>query len=70
MKQRLFILLAYVLLATAVVTLDLQLRYMQMEFQATADETKVLFFVFSHSRDHVRPAAQEISQPKANMNAR
>jgi hypothetical protein len=66
MKQSLFVVLAYVLLATAFITLEFQLRYTQMEGQATADETKTLFYVFSYSRNHARPPTQTILEPKTN----
>jgi hypothetical protein len=64
MKPRLFIVIAFVLLATAVVSLEFQLRCTQMKFQATTDLTDTLDIALLRSNNHMRQAGPKISEPR------
>jgi hypothetical protein len=61
MKHRLSIVLAFVLLATAIVTLEYQLRCTQMELQGSSDVANELSLAIEHMTTRPQPAVQKMS---------
>jgi hypothetical protein len=64
MKQRLSIVLVFVLLAAAVVTLEFQLRCAQTELQGSADVGEELCRAIEHMTAHPQLARQNFSKPE------
>ena len=66
MKQRLSIVLAFVFLATAIIVLECQLHYIQMELHSSADVVNQLCVGLQDLTAHSTQVAQRMSKPGTN----
>jgi hypothetical protein len=70
MKQRLLIILVFVLLAAANVILEFQLRCAQMEFQGMIGVTDELCLAINNFNNPAREVIQKIPGIKTNVKAK
>jgi hypothetical protein len=68
MKLRLCIIVAFVLLATATVTLEYQLQCTQMELQGSVEVANQLCVAIQHISVHLQSAVQKMPRPEIKIN--